>query len=166
MTDLVLRPLVRADWPAVEEIYEEGITTGHATFELAPPGWEEWDAEHAACCRLVAEDDGAILGWAALSPISDRCVYGGVAEVSVYVAGEAQGRGIGTRLLESLVKASEDAGYWTLQAGIFPENMGSVRIHERCGFRILGVRERLGKLNGVWRDVLLMERRSSVVGAS
>jgi phosphinothricin acetyltransferase len=166
MTDLVLRPLTRADWPAVEEIYEEGIATGHATFEVAAPGWDEWDADHSPCCRLVAEEDGAIVGWAALSPISDRCAYGGVAEVSVYVAGEVRGRGIGTRLLEALVEASEDAGYWTLQAGIFPENIGSVRIHERCGFRILGVRERLGKLHGVWRDVLFMERRSSVVGGS
>jgi phosphinothricin acetyltransferase len=105
------------------------------------------------------------VGWAALTPVSERCVYGGVAEVSVYVAGEVRGRGLGTLLLESLVKASEEAGFWTLQAGIFPENVGSVRIHEKCGFRVVGVRSRLGKLKGVWRDVLLMERRSPVVGS-
>jgi phosphinothricin acetyltransferase len=164
MTGFVIRSMKRDDWPAVEKIYEEGIATGDATFETESPGWEEWDASHVPPCRLVAEEEGVIVGWAALSPISDRCAYGGIGEVSVYVADGTQGKGIGTRLLTALVEASERAGYWTLQAGIFPENVGSVRIHEKCGFRSLGVRERLGKLAGKWRDVLLMERRSSVVG--
>jgi phosphinothricin acetyltransferase len=164
MIEFVIRPLHQADWPAVRGIYEEGIATGHATFETAAPAWKDWDAEHVRACRLVAEADGRIVGWAALSPVSDRCAYGGVGEVSVYVAGDAQGGGLGTLLLEALVNASEEAGFWTLQAGIFPENVGSIRIHEKCGFRTLGVRERLGKLAGAWRSVLLMERRSSVVG--
>jgi phosphinothricin acetyltransferase len=166
MADIVIRPLLAADWPRVREIYEEGIATGHATFETAAPKWSRWDAGHVEACRIVAQDPDTerVLGWAALSPVSDRCVYGGVGEVSVYVAAEAQGRGLGTRLLEALVRASEDAGFWTLQAGIFPENQASVRLHARCGFQTLGVRERLGKLNGTWRDVVLMERRSPTVG--
>jgi L-amino acid N-acyltransferase YncA len=160
-----LRPLLPADWPRVREIYAQGIATGHATFESRPPEWEAWDRAHVRRCRLVAEgEDGTVLGWAALSPVSDRCVYGGVGEVSVYVADEAQGRGVGRFLLNALVEASEEAGFWTLQAGVFPENGPSVRLHERCGFRVIGRRERLGKMNGVWRDVLLMERRSERVG--
>jgi len=164
MTETTLRPLQPNDWPRVREIYEEGIATGHATFETAAPAWEDWDANHIRPCRLVAEEGGRVLGWAALWPASDRCVYGGVAEVSVYVGKEAQGKGIGTRLLQELVTASEREGFWTLQAGIFPENKGSVRIHENCGFRVIGSRERLGKMGDVWRDVLVMERRSSTVG--
>jgi phosphinothricin acetyltransferase len=164
MSETKLRPLLAADWPRVREIYEEGIATGDATFETEPPSWEDWDAKHIDSCRIVAEVDGSVLGWAALWPASDRCVYGGVAEVSVYVGSRAQGRGLGTKLLEALVTESEEAGYWTLQAGIFPENRSSVRIHEKCGFRILGTRERLGKMGNAWRDVLLMERRSTSVG--
>ena len=159
-----IRPLRSSDWPRVREIYAQGIATGHATFETEPPEWEAWDRGHVARCRLVGDEEGDILGWAALSPVSDRCVYGGVGEVSVYVADEARGRGLGTHLLDALVAASEEAGFWTLQAGVFPENEGSVRVHERCGFRVIGRRERLGKLKGVWRDVLLMERRSERVG--
>jgi len=162
--DLILRPLTAADYPRVREIYQEGIATGHATFETGAPEWEGWDRKFVKECRLVAERGGRVVGWAALSPVSDRCVYGGVGEVAVYVAGEARGGGVGTRLLDALARRSEDAGYWTLQAGIFPENVGSVRIHEKCGFRILGTRERLGKMGDRWRDVLLMERRSGVVG--
>ncbi|MGD2122813.1 MAG: GNAT family N-acetyltransferase [Gemmatimonadota bacterium] len=164
MTETRIRPLLAVDWPRVREIYEEGIATGDATFETEAPSWEEWDAKHIGSCRIVAEVDGLVQGWAALWPASDRCVYGGVAEVSVYVGSQAQGRGLGTVLLRSLVEESERAGYWTLQAGIFPENRSSVRIHEKCGFRILGTRERLGKMGGSWRDVLLMERRSAAVG--
>ena len=164
MMEATILPLEVKDWPRVREIYEEGIATGHATFETQAPTWEEWDKNHIDACRLVAVDEGRVCGWAALWPASDRCVYGGVAEVSVYVSGEVRGRGIGTRLLEALVRASEENGFWTLQAGIFPENGSSVRIHEKCGFRVLGIRERLGKMGDVWRDVLLMERRSSTNG--
>lgn len=164
MTDTTFRPLTAADWPQVREIYEEGIATGDATFETEAPSWEEWDTKHIPTCRIVAEKGGGVLGWAALWPASDRCVYGGVAEVSVYVGAQVQGSGVGTRLLEALVRESESAGYWTLQAGIFPENQASVRIHEKCGFRVLGTRERLGKMHGTWRNVLLMERRSQKVG--
>jgi phosphinothricin acetyltransferase len=163
-TKATIRPLKSTDWPRVREIYEEGIATGHATFETDPPDWESWDEKHLRTCRLVAVEGGEVLGWAALWPASDRCVYGGVAEVSVYVSTRAQGRGLGTRLLQELVDASEKEGFWTLQAGIFPENKSSVRIHEKCGFRALGTRERLGKMGDTWRDVLLMERRSPKVG--
>lgn len=151
------------DWPSVRAIYAEGIATGNATFETETPAWEAWDEAHRPDCRLVARAGDRIVGWAALSPISGRCVYGGVAEVSVYVAAAARGRGIGKGLLIALVEASEQAGVWTLQAGIFPQNVASIAIHRACGFRKVGVRERLGQLNGVWRDVVLMERRSPVI---
>jgi phosphinothricin acetyltransferase len=154
------------DWERVRAIYLEGIATGHATFETGAPTWEKWDAAHLRKARLVARDDeGEILGWAALSPVSDRCVYGGVAEVSVYVGERGRGRGVGRALLEALVEASERNEIWTLQAGVFPENAASVKLHLSCGFREVGRRERIGKLNGVWRDTLLLERRSRNVGA-
>jgi L-amino acid N-acyltransferase YncA len=153
------------DWNAVRSIYEEGIATGHATFEQVSPAWEKWDSGHLAACRLVARAETEVLGWAALSPVSGRCVYAGVAEVSVYVAARARNRKLGSRLLAALVAASENAVIWTLQAGIFPENVPSIELHKRCGFRVVGVRERLGCMNGRWRDVVLMERRSPVVGA-
>ena len=154
-----------ADWPAVRSIYEAGIATGNATFQTEAPTWEAWGAGHLASCRLVARDsDGAVVGWAALSPVSARPVYRGVAEVSVYVAEDARGRGVGRRLLEALIAASEHDGRWTLQAGVFPENEASVALHTACGFRVVGRRERPGRLRGVWRDVLLLERRSRVVG--
>ncbi len=168
-----IRPMRESDAAAVLAIYAEGIATGHATFEEAAPDWETWSAGHLADCRLVAEaggpGDGKVLGWAALSPVSGRCVYGGVAEVSVYVADAARGRRAGRRLLEALVAASEAAGLWTLQAGIFPENTASIALHEQCGFRVVGSRERLGRMSygplaGQWRDVTLMERRSAVAG--
>lgn len=153
------------DWPAVRRILEEGIATGHATFETAAPSWEAWDGGHLDACRLVGEGEaGEIVGWAALSPVSGRCVYGGVAEVSVYVGAEHRGRGVGRALLEALVQASEAAGLWTLQAGVFPENGASLSLHERCGFRRVGVRERLGRHGDRWRDVVLLERRSETVG--
>lgn len=158
-----IRDLRPGDWPEVAAIYEDGIRTGNATFELAVPSWEAWDAAHSAH-RLVATLDGRLAGWAALSPVSERCCYSGVAENSVYVAAWARGRGVGRELLEELVRRSEAAGIWTLQAGIFPENQASLRLHLVCGFRIVGVRERLGELDGRWRDVLLLERRSEVVG--
>jgi L-amino acid N-acyltransferase YncA len=156
--------MTAADYPAVAEIYREGIATGHATFNTDAPSWEQWDTGHLTHCRLVAVDGERVLGWAALSGVSDRCVYGGVAEVQVYVAAAARGKGVGLTLLEALAAASEAHGVWTLQAGIFPENTASVTLHERAGFRLVGRRERLGQMKGWWRDVLLFERRSSTVG--
>ncbi|HJQ75226.1 MAG TPA: GNAT family N-acetyltransferase [Gaiellaceae bacterium] len=158
-----LRELRPDDWPAVRAIYAEGIRSGHATFETETPSWEVWEAAHPEL-RLVAERDGAIVGWAALSPVSARRCYRGVGEVSLYVAEEARGAGLGRVLLERLVALSEAAGYWTLTAGVFPENEASLRLHTACGFRQVGVRERLGELGGVWRDVVLLERRSTLVG--
>ncbi len=160
---MTIRDLRPDDWPAVRAIYEEGIRSGDATFETETPSWERWDAAHPEL-RLVAERDGSVVGWAALSPVSDRCCYGGVGEVSVYVAEDARGAGLGRSLLEELVERSEQAGYWTLSAGVFPENAASVRLHKACGFREVGVRERLGECDGVWRDVVLLERRSTLVG--
>jgi phosphinothricin acetyltransferase len=158
-----LRDLRPDDWPAVRAIYEEGIRGGDATFETEPPSWEQWDAAHPQL-RLVAERAGAVVGWAALSPASARRCYRGVGEVSVYVAEAARGNGFGRALLLALVERSEQAGYWTLAAGVFPENEASIRLHEACGFREVGVRERVGRLHGVWRDVVLLERRSRTVG--
>ena len=163
----VVADMTAEDWEEVRSIYLEGIATGHATFETDAPEWEKWDASHLRKMRLVARDDaGEMLGWAALSPVSDRCVYGGVAEVSVYVGERGRGRGVGRALLEALVEASERNGIWTLQAGVFPENAASVKLHLSCGFREVGRRERIGKMHGVWRDTLLLERRSRSVGAS
>lgn len=158
------RRLTPTDWPAVRQIYAEGIATGDATFEQQAPEWDEWDAGKLAHPRLVADVDGAVVGWAALSPTSKRHVYRGVAEVSVYVAASARGRGVGRALLAALVETSEAAGIWTLQAGIFPENVASVHLHQQAGFHVVGRRERIGQMHGVWRDVLLMERRSKSVG--
>jgi L-amino acid N-acyltransferase YncA len=153
-----------ADWDQVRDIYQEGIATGHATFETAAPTWEHWDAAHLHFARLVARCDEAVIGWAALSPISSRSVYAGVAEVSVYVSQSARGRGVGYALLDRLVEESEGNGIWTLQAGILPENQASIALHRRCGFREVGRREKIGKLHGVWRDVVILERRSQHVG--
>jgi phosphinothricin acetyltransferase len=151
-------------WPTVKKIYEEGIATGNATFQTIAPEWEEWDAAHVKNSRLVATENNEVLGWAALTAVSGRCVYAGVGEVSVYVAAAARGKGIGKKLLQALITESEKNNFWTLQAGIFPENAGSVKIHEDGGFRIIGKRERIGQMNGLWRDTLLLERRSSIVG--
>jgi phosphinothricin acetyltransferase len=159
-----LRPMVAEDWTAVRDIYREGIATGNATFEKSPPDYDVWDGAHMRTCRLTARDGGEVLGWAALSAVSGRCVYAGVAEVSVYVRASARGRGIGLALLRALAEESEKAGVWMLQAGIFPENSASIDIHGKVGFRIVGVREKLGAMDGRWRDVVLMERRSTVVG--
>jgi L-amino acid N-acyltransferase YncA len=156
-------PLDAEDWPAVRAIYEAGIATGDATFETTAPDWPAWDAAHLADHRLVARDDGRVVGWAALAPVSDRCAYAGVAEDSIYVAPDAQGRGVGRALLAAVVASAEQAGIWTVQTGIFPENQASVRLHEACGFRVVGRRERLGRLHGRWRDVLLLERRSPAI---
>jgi len=159
-----IEPMVEQDWPAVRSIYVQGIDTGNATFEKSAPDWASWNTGHLRACRLVARSGDVVLGWAALSPVSSRCVYAGVAEVSVYAARQAQGQGIGAKLLASLVEASEREGIWTLQAGIFPENTASVELHKRQGFRVVGTRERLGSMDGRWRDVLLLERRSKVSG--
>jgi L-amino acid N-acyltransferase YncA len=148
------------DWPAVARIYGEGIATRNATFETDVPSWEAWGRSHLAEPRLVAEADGEVVGWAALSPVSSRRCYRGVAENSVYVAAAVCGRGVGLALLRRLVDEADAGGIWTIQAGIFPENEASVRLHERCGFRGIGIRERIAQLDGEWRDVLLMERRS------
>lgn len=152
------------DWPAVRAIYLEGIRTGNATFEKNAPDWEHWNESRLKSPRLVARIEGKVAGWAALSPVSRRKVYAGVAEVSVYVAEAARGRGIGRALLSGLVEASEKDGIWTLQAGVFPENVASMELHKGAGFRVVGMRERLGCMNGKWRDVVLMERRSRRVG--
>ena len=161
---VAIAALVPGDWDDVARIYAEGIASGLATFETDVPAWADWDGAHLAGHRLVARADGVTVGWAALAPVSARPVYAGVAEVSVYVAAEARGRGVGTALLTELVASSEAAGVWTLEAGILPENEASVRMHERCGFRVVGRRERLGRMRGVWCDVVLLERRSPVVG--
>ena len=160
----MVTPMTAEDWPSVRQIYEEGIATGNATFEKSAPDYDAWDRGHLSRCRLVAREYGEVAGWAALSPVSSRCVYGGVAEVSVYVRETARGRGVGLALMKALVEESEKAGIWTLQAGIFPENAASIDVHGKVGFRIVGVREKLGVMDGRWRDVVLMERRSGVVG--
>jgi L-amino acid N-acyltransferase YncA len=160
LTIAALRP---GDWDEVARIYAEGIATGLATFETEVPGWEDWDRAHLPKQRLVARTGGRCVGWAALAPVSGRCVYAGVAEVSVYVGAAARGRGVGAALLAALVESADAAGLWTLEAGILPENVASVRMHERAGFRVVGRRERLGRMRGEWRDVLLLERRSPVV---
>ena len=156
------------DWDEVRRVYAEGIATRQATFETETPAWEAWDRGHRKECRFVARAPGPshrrLLGWAALSPVSGRCVYAGVAEVSVYVSEDARGRGVGRILLAALVQASERQGIWTLQAGIFPENHASVRLHRALGFREVGKRERIGQLDGAWRDVLFLERRSAIAG--
>jgi L-amino acid N-acyltransferase YncA len=152
------------DWDAVRAVYLEGIATGNSTFEQSAPDWQSWDRSHLQCCRLVARLGREVLGWTALSPVSNRRVYAGVAEFSIYVAERARGRGIGAALLKALVEASEQEGIWTLQSGIFPENTTILEICRRFGFRMVGMRERIGRMNGRWRDVVLMERRSVIAG--
>jgi len=154
-----------ADWPAVREIHAQGIATGNATFETDVPSWDRWNTSHHAHSRLIARDSEQILGWAALSPVSSRQVYAGVAEVSIYVADGMRGHGIGKALLDSLIASSERNQIWTLQAGIFPENTASVAFHKACGFREVGIRCRIGRIKERWRDVLLLERRSLSIGS-
>jgi len=162
--DITVKKMQDEDWEAVQAIYQDGFATGNATFETDTPEWEEWNRSHLRDCRLVAREGDQVVGWAALSPVSSRCVYSGVAEVSIYVAASARGRGIGRALLQALVVESERVGIWTLQGSIFPENVVSIALHKACGFREVGYRERIGQMNGVWRDTILMERRSKVVG--
>lgn len=152
------------DFTDVNAIYQEGIDGGNATFALKTKTWSEWDAAMLTSCRLVAEIDHKLVGWAGLSATSTREVYAGVAEVSIYVSDKAKGNGVGYGLLCELIKHSEDEGFWTLQAAIFPENQASIKLHQKCGFKILGVRDKLGEMQGIWRDVVLMDRRSDKVG--
>jgi L-amino acid N-acyltransferase YncA len=163
--EIQIRVLVDADWPVVRAIYLEGIATGNATFETEAPAWAAWDAAHFPAPRLVAVSDETIVGWAALTRVSMRTVYAGIAEVSVYVANDARGSGIGRALLEKLVSESEANDIWTLQASIFPENTASLRLHKSCGFREVGLRQRIGKMDSLWRDTILLERRSDVAGS-
>lgn len=162
--DCLIEPMTDADWEQVRSIYLQGIETWNATFETEAPTWERWHGGHSPKGRLVARDGDRILGWIALSPVSARQVYAGVAEVSIYVAQEARGRGVGQALLRALIAETERAGIWTLQAGVFPENSASLTLLDRHGFRRLGIREHVGRHHGVWRDVVLLERRSRVAG--
>lgn len=152
------------DWSAVRDIYQEGIDTGNATFETEAPSWQQWDKAHLRDCRLVAKAYGQIIGWVALSPVSDRCAYRGVAEVSLYIKSSARGQGAGKALLKAAIEESERIGIWTLQGGTFPENAASLALQKSCSFRKVGIRKKIGCMNGQWRDVVLTERRSKVVG--
>jgi phosphinothricin acetyltransferase len=159
-----IEKMTERDWKEVQSLYRDGIATGNATFETNVPEWNQWNKTHLQDCRLVAKADGQVLGWAALSPVSGRCVYRGVAEVSLYVKSSARGVGTGKALLRAIIEESERAGIWTLQGMTFPENTASIALQKTCGFREVGYRERIGQMNGLWRDVILMERRSNVAG--
>ena len=162
--EVLIRQMNSTQWKAVKQIYKEGIATGMATFETKVPTWSDWNKTHLKKARLVALKDEELLGWAALSAVSSRCVYGGVAEISVYVATMARGLGIGEMLMRKLIEISEKEGYWSLQSGIFPENKASIQLHLKVGFRTIGYREKIGQLNGEWKDNILMERRSKKIG--
>jgi phosphinothricin acetyltransferase len=165
MMNYIIDKMKETDWPQVSEIYLAGIKTEIATFQSSVPTWEEWHKEHITTCRFVARDGEEILGWVALSPVSSRCVYAGVAELSIYINEKHKGIGVGTSLLNYLIEQSEKEGFWTLQSGIIRENISSQMLHKKCGFREIGYRERVGKMNnGKWHDVIIMERRSKVVG--
>ncbi|MEW6983906.1 N-acetyltransferase family protein [Colwelliaceae bacterium 6471] len=159
-----IRPFKKADFEQVKDIYQQGIDTGNATFQQTAKSWSEWNGSMLNSCRLVATENNTILGWAALSPTSNRYVYRGVCEVSIYISAAAQGKGVGHQLMSALVACSEQHDIWTIQAAIFPENKSSIALHLKHGFRELGTREKVGQMNGVWRDSVLLERRSKVVG--
>lgn len=160
-----IRPMKVEDWDSVSRIYEEGIATGFATFETNVPSYATWDSAHLKICRIIAVKEDEIVGWAALSQVSGRCVYGGVVEVSVYISATSRGLGVGKLLMEQLILESEAEGVWTLQSGIFPENEASIQLHKKVGFRYIGKREKIGKTKeGIWKDNLVFERRSKVVG--
>jgi L-amino acid N-acyltransferase YncA len=162
--DIIISNMTPDHWNAVADIYKQGIATGMATFEKDVPSWDTWDTNHLQTCRFIARSGDEVIGWAALSAVSSRCVYGGVAEVSVYVSASHRGRRVGEMLLRELIDQSEKLGYWTLQSGIFPENKKSIALHQKTGFRIIGFREKIGQLDGVWKDNVLMERRSKKEG--
>jgi phosphinothricin acetyltransferase len=164
MKKIKIQPLTAAHWPDAARIYEAGIATGNATFQTEAPVWEAWDKAHRSDCRLVAVYEGTVAGWAALSPVSSRPVYAGVAEVSIYVDPAFRGQGVGDALMRALIEESERQGVWTLQSGVFPENSASMRLHQKHGFRVIGTKEKIGKMHSVWRDVMMLERRSRVVG--
>ena len=159
-----IRNIEQENFYQVAEIYKQGIETGIATFQNEIPDWNSWDKSHLPNCRVAVFEGNEMAGWAALTPVSSRCVYAGVAEVSVYVAAKFRGKKVGEFLLNHLIKESEKAGLWTLQSGIFPDNTGSIKLHEKCGFRQIGYREKIGKKDGIWKDNIIMERRSKVVG--
>ena len=162
--DIYLREMKAADWPQVKIIYQKGLDLGYASFETQAPAWEKWDSAHLEACRFVAESEEGILGWIALSKVSTREVYKGVAEVSIYIDPAQSGRGLGRKLMEKVIVESEKLGFWTLQSGIFPQNTVSIYLHEKMGFRKIGYRERVAKRDGIWQDNVLMERRSKKVG--
>lgn len=165
--DISIRSMNENDWPSVSEIYRQGIETGKATFQSDIPTYNEWNAAHIQECRFVTVHDGKVVGWTALSKVSSRCVYGGVAEVSIYIAAEARGKGIGKQLLNQMILESEKAGFWLLQSGIMEDNEPSIQLHERCGFRQVGYRERIGRdIHGKWRSTVLVEKRSEVAGVN
>lgn len=164
MANFVIEPMQPSDWDTVRAIYLEGIATGNATFETTAPEWAEWDAKHRPDCRFVARANGAVIGWVAISAVSVRKVYAGVVESSVYIAASAQGQGVGKALMNAMITESEKLGIWTIQTSIFPENVGSLALHKSCGFREVGYRERIGQMNGVWRNTIFLERRSAVAG--
>jgi L-amino acid N-acyltransferase YncA/protein-tyrosine-phosphatase len=159
-------PMLATHWPAIKKIYEDGIATGNATFQTNAPSWEDWDAGHLQHCRIVIVENETVIGWAALSPVSKRHVYAGVTEVSIYIAKEHKAKGIGNQLLQELILQSEANGIWTLQASIFPENVASIKLYQGCGFRIIGTKEKIGKMGDVWRDNVFLERRSTFVGVN
>ncbi len=161
---ITIQPLTAAHWPDAARIYEAGIATGNATFQTEAPLWEAWNKAHRPDCRLVALCEGEVAGWAALSPVSGRPVYAGVAEVSIYVDPAFRGQGVGDGLMKALIEESEREGVWTLQSGVFPENAASMRLHQKHGFRTIGLKEKIGKMHSVWRDVAMLERRSRVAG--
>jgi L-amino acid N-acyltransferase YncA len=164
MKEIAIQPITADSWAEVTRIYESGIATKNATFETIAPDWDTWNNAHRQDCRLIAKIAEKIVGWAALSNVSSRCVYSGVAEVSIYVDPDFRCIGVGDRLMSELISESESNGIWTLQAGIFPENTGSLRLHEKHGFRLIGIKERIGKMGDNWRDVMQFERRSKIVG--
>lgn len=164
--EITFRNFDKNDWTAISTIYKQGIETGNATFQQEVPTWEEWNNNHLKICRIAAIIKDKIVGWCALIPVSSRCVFQGVAEESIYIDQNYRRKKVGEKLLQELINQSEKHNFWTLQAGIFPENIASVQLHQKLGFRIVGIREKLGKMNNVWRDVIMLERRSSVIGNS
>ncbi|MEC2078129.1 GNAT family N-acetyltransferase [Metabacillus fastidiosus] len=160
-SEMIINDMLSDDWEQVKSIYIEAINKGNATFDKEAPSWESWDTNHFATCRLVARLEGKVAGWAALTPVSSRPAFSGVAEVSIYISELTKGKGIGSALLKALIESSEQEGFWTLQSGIFPENIASLNLHYKYGFREVGVREKIGKLDGVWRNIVLLERRKA-----